>query len=772
MTTHVTRQCEPNNGSGPSPECNADFTVDGQCGSVKLHPGGTVTLAAVWQHPQAVYLWEVISTPPNCQHLLIRITPYAATLTIPQPGAYVVQLSVSHGACHTQQHTILWAVTPRLLYGIPATSEPLRFDCKPDWAGDLPQMMLDVDRNLPTDAQKDAMDKAQNPNAANPFVTTSMLPGLGASCDMSTAQCDAIKAASTATASNRFATIGDLPSGAAPSEWPIGLTKAQDDALDAAEAYPGHTPGLLNPFLVQSRWEETSPTLPQKEALDAASRHPVHPPNASNPFATIEDLKEIGSGPGPVGPCDLDANHCDAIKRGLDNPTGANPFVSKDYLLKSLPTGVTKDQREALDNAAAPNAGNPVVTQTQWSKTAPTEDEKAAMAAANQPDHGNPFATLADLGQAGFTTRVVAAGNLDLQANNAASTVGGLKVITTTAASGLATLAFDGYTRSREDHYLVKALPVNGQAGANLDSLTVAQLVEFTDQGFVLHMAQPLARTTRLGRCMIEVSEMLEVLTPTETRLEQAIRLYYSLIQQRRYEDAWPMLSQRYRDSHRRTTYISSQQERAIPGFDVNIRGYWSELVLMLQRNGATLNAAAVQNFWYRVLHLGGVGGQPHPQSPLAWDKSHLGQDGNRKDVGVWPVYQKDGREQNSDWYRIMIYSGEPPAWPDPGKPVAWSGDFQLPAKGNEQVITVELNPVSQPLDLAAFKAQWEASGPASIKALKRSSATATHATYELDLLYTGTNRRIRIQSEYARDQAKGHQRFDYWQLVDEKGLP
>jgi hypothetical protein len=196
--------------------------------------------------------------------------------------------------------------------------------------------------------------------------------------------------------------------------------------------------------------------------------------------------------------------------------------------------------------------------------------------------------------------------------------------------------------------------------------------------------------------------------------------------------------------------------------------------VLNLQSNGTTLNAAAVQNYWYRVLHLSGPGGQPHPQSPLAWDKSHLGQNTNRPNVGVWPVEQKDGREQNSDWYRCMIYSGEPPAWPDPGKPIAWSGDFQLPAKGNEQVITVELNAGSQPLDLNGFIQEWKATGPADIKTLKRAAATSERATYELDLLYTNTNLSKRFQYKYERGKpgVEGHNRFDYWLFVDEEVMP
>jgi|GEM_PF-5473928 len=695
----------------------------------------------------------------------------------------------------------------------------------------------------------DAFPDPHKPGAENPFVTRSMLTDGAASCDLSEEQCAAIQAASSYAdphkpdAGNPFVTQSMLPDDPAPPVWPIGLTAAQDAALDAADAFPDpHKPGAGNPFVTQSMLPGDPPplvwpiglTAAQDAALDAADAFPdPHKPGAGNPFVTQSMLPDdpapsawpIGltaaqdaaldaaeAFPDPHKPsaenpfvtrsmltggdasCDLSDDQCAAIRAASSfpdphKPDAANPFVTQTMLPNDpaptqWPIGLSLAQDDALDAAEAypghtPGLLNPFLTQSRWDETAPTLPQKAALDAASAhpvhpPSANNPLATLADLGQAGFTTRVVAAGSLDLQANTAGPTVGGLKVVATTAASGLATLSFDGYTHNRADHYLVKALPINGQAGVKLDSLTVAQLVEFTAQGFVLHMAQPLAGATNLGRCMIEVSEMLEAAAPAETRLEQAIRLYYALIQQQRYGDAWPMASQRYRNAHGQRTFDWTQAEQAIPGFDVNIRKYWSELVLHLNRNGARLDAAAVQNFWYRVFHLSAAGGDPHPNSPVAWQESRLDQDLNRLGTGVWHVNEKDGREKNPDWYRCVVYSGKPPAWPNPGAPIAWSGDFQLPAKGNEQAITIELNPVSRPLDLAGFTRGWQASGPAKVKALQRVSASAGRATYDLDLhdVAAGRDRRLQVKYERGGPGVEGHSRFDYWLFTDETVLP
>ena len=601
-----------------------------------------------------------------------------------------------------------------------------------------------------TDDQCEAIKSADAPSAANPFVTQSELSKLPPAppppispIGLTPAQDAALDAAEASTTplhrpseNNPFVTRSMLPAEPAPTQWPIGLTPAQDDALDAAEAYPEekHKPGLLNPFLTQSRWDETAPTLPQKEALDNTR----HPPSKDNPFATMQDVSSNGA-----GPCDLDRDHCDAIRNGLGSPSGDNPFVTKDCLPngkppQDWPIGVTEMQKKAMDRA-------------------------------HQPGDSNPFATMIDLSLSGITTRVVAAGNLDLRGNTSSPVLGGLKLVTTEPASGLATLSFEGYRLDRQAYYIVKALPVNGQAGLKLESLTVVQLAEFTAQGFVLHMSQPLTKSTNLGRCMIEVSEMLEGVAPAESSLEQAIRTYYLLIRQKHYADAWPMLSQRYRNSHGQTIFDPNDQENPIPGFDPAIRGYRAEVVVRLKRGGTILNAAAANSFAHRIVHLNSAG------DPLdaPW-KGKFDQDANRPNFGVWHVVKReDVRENNSDWYRCEIYNGEPQDWNNPGEPIAITRAFQLPRTSHEQVITVELDhPVSQPLDLARFIQEWEATGPAEIRALKRAAATPERATYDLDLLYTYTNLSRRIRYEFECDAVEGHPRFDFWLFVQEKVLP
>jgi hypothetical protein len=396
--------------------------------------------------------------------------------------------------------------------------------------------------------------------------------------------------------------------------------------------------------------------------------------------------------------------------------------------------------------------------------------EKEAMTHARQPGQDNPFATLADIGLAGFTTRVVAAGNLDLPGNTAGPVVGGLKVVTTTAAAGLATLSFDGYVQGRQDHYIVKALPVNGQANQNLQSMTVVQLVRFDAQGFVLHMAQPLTKTTNLGRCMIEVSEMFEAVAPAETRLEQAIRMYYSLIKQEKYDEAFPMLSQRYKNAHGQTIFDANDQESAVPGFDPVVRGYLAEVVVRLRRGGTILNAATANQFAHRIVHVDNQGGE----LDAPW-KGKFDQDGNRPNFGVWHVVKpEDIGEVNADRYRCEIFAGEPADWNNPGRPIAVTRTFRMPHTSHEQVITVELDrPLSQPLDLAGFRRDWETTGPAVIKALTRVAATQTNATYNLDLDFERANRQ-KFEYKFERvasGSGQGHPRFDFWLFVNEKIL-
>jgi hypothetical protein len=208
---------------------------------------------------------------------------------------------------------------------------------------------------------------------------------------------------------------------------------------------------------------------------------------------------------------------------------------------------LTPDQEAAIDEADNPNAENPFITRAEL-PLGVTPAQKDALDGANQPSVDNPVATLADLGQAGVTTRVVAAGTLDLSELMPSQTLGELKVVDNRPDLGLATLSFAGYKLDQKDNYIVKALPVNAQAEQMLRGFTVVQFVSFDDEGFVLQTAQPLAETFALGHCMIEISEILtEMVEPPSPSIEQAIRYYYSLIQQKRYEQAWVMLSDRFK---------------------------------------------------------------------------------------------------------------------------------------------------------------------------------------------------------------------------------
>ena len=312
-------------------------------------------------------------------------------------------------------------------------------------------------------------------------------------------------------------------------------------------------------------------------------------PSGQNPFVTVAALPGV----------QLTAEQLAAIVAG-ENPQAENPFITKSAL---LPTALSSDQKAALDAAQQPGAANPFVTQSSLPASQLQENELAAIQqalapsaenpfitkaglpinelspdqrdalnSAHQPSVGNPFATLADLGQVGLVSRVVAAGNLDLRGSEPSQVLGGLKVIATQVESGLATLAFTGYRFDRRESYIVKALPSNPQASQALREFTCVQFVGFQADGFVLHIAQPLAGTANLGSCMVEVSEMM-VSGVELPSLEQAVQYYYSLLQQERYAEAWPMLSNRFKRSINVRTYEKyiAEWKRSGPAIIVGI---------------------------------------------------------------------------------------------------------------------------------------------------------------------------------------------------------
>ena len=197
MAIQLTRQCQPaDHGQGQPGSCTATFTANGQTGNQKLLGGGMITLQADDTHADT-YVWEVTSSPPSCDYLLTGATQPQAKLVLPGPGAYVVQLTVTKGSCSAQNRVILWVATPVNLYRLPAASEPLRFDGKAEWAGDLAAALLNVDANLPTPAQKAALNGANQPGAENPFATLRDLGGVPGPSggDLSADEIAAIRAA-------------------------------------------------------------------------------------------------------------------------------------------------------------------------------------------------------------------------------------------------------------------------------------------------------------------------------------------------------------------------------------------------------------------------------------------------------------------------------------------------------------------------------------------------------------------------------------------------
>jgi hypothetical protein len=285
MTAKLTRTCQPADGDHGQPaECRATFTVDGQRGHQKYPGGGIFTLQADDPHDET-YLWEVTSSPPQCDYLLTGTTQPQARLSLPGPGAYVVQLTVSKGSCRDQRRVILWVATPNRLYRLPATSEPLRFDGKSEWPGDLATALIQVDQMLPTLGQKAAMDKANRPTADNPFATLKDLPGSPGEPggDLTPDELAAIQAAEAPTAANPFVTTSVLHDQI--------LTPEQKAALDAAE-----DPDQSNPFVTASQLERFVPTTDQRAALDHAEA-----PSATNPSTRRASASSSSRRAGQVG---------------------------------------------------------------------------------------------------------------------------------------------------------------------------------------------------------------------------------------------------------------------------------------------------------------------------------------------------------------------------------------------------------------------------------------------------------------------------------------
>ena len=300
MTTKLTSRCRAtDDNEGGTAVCQATFTVQGQRGNQKFLTGGIFTLQAD-DLSADTYLWEVTSSPPACNYLLTGATQLQAKLSLPGPGAYTVQLTVHKVDCTAQERYILWVATPCRLYRLPAVDEALRFDGDAEWAGDLAQMMQEVDCQLPTPHQKAAMENANAPNAANPF-----------------------------------ATLNDLPENGVPPVPGIELTEDEIAAIQN-----GEEPHANNPFITRNFLEKTAPTPTQKAALDKADN-----PHDENPFVTASRLRR-------VAPTQEQKDALDAA----EVPKHDNPFVTNSYLQKLV---LTVKQREAINRAQEPEGEEP-----------------------------------------------------------------------------------------------------------------------------------------------------------------------------------------------------------------------------------------------------------------------------------------------------------------------------------------------------------------------------------------------------------------------------
>ena len=250
MQIKLTSECQSADGGNAHPVvCSAKFTVEGQRGNQKFLTGGIFTLLAE-DADAASYLWQVVSSPPDCDYLITGVSQHLAKLSLPGSGAYTVQLTVQKEECTAQERVILWVATPCQLFRLPATNEALRFDGDPEWAGDLSKILQQVDCQLPTPEQKAAMDNAHEAGPDNPF-----------------------------------ATLNDLPKESDPDPDTPGDSLSENEV---AAIKQGEEPKAENPFITRSALLKAAPTPEQKAAMDTAVN-----PHAENPFVTNSYFRQL-----------------------------------------------------------------------------------------------------------------------------------------------------------------------------------------------------------------------------------------------------------------------------------------------------------------------------------------------------------------------------------------------------------------------------------------------------------------------------------------------
>ncbi|MDJ0753563.1 MAG: hypothetical protein QNJ45_08615 [Ardenticatenaceae bacterium] len=325
---------------------SADFKINDQMDDLKVAVGTKVLLEAADIGADS-YQWTVFCTPPECSYKLAGADQPQATLMVNDVGAFVIQLTTMRNKSQERSRLIVWAVTPNRSYCLPATGEPLGFTGRERWAGDLAQIIQDIDDGLLDENQKAAFDAAEGPSGDNPLITQSALP-----------------------------TLPVIP--------PPQLSADQEAAVDAAD-----NPSVNNPFITQSALptppeDELNPD--QKAAIGAAQA-----PSGGNPFITQSALPTLPVIPPPQLSADQEA----AVD-AADNPSGNNPFITQSALPAPPEDELNPDQKAAISAAQAPSGNNPFITQSAL--PTPPEDElnpdqKAAISAAQAPSGNNPFVT-------------------------------------------------------------------------------------------------------------------------------------------------------------------------------------------------------------------------------------------------------------------------------------------------------------------------------------------------------------------------------------------
>jgi hypothetical protein len=161
-----------------------------------------------------------------------------------------------------------------------------------------------IHSELPSADQKAALNAAENPSGANPFLTASQAGSLGGG-DMNAATYDPGNVAANAFARPNHS-----------GEQAISTVTGLQAALDA-KSNSGHTHGEL-------------PSADQKAALDGANE-----PGAGNPFATIDDLP-AGGGSGDMTAAIYDPGNVAANAFARPNHSGEQAISTVTGLQAAL----------------------------------------------------------------------------------------------------------------------------------------------------------------------------------------------------------------------------------------------------------------------------------------------------------------------------------------------------------------------------------------------------------------------------------------------------